>query len=246
MEKTNNLAWIVALAALLVVAFLVYNNVYGASNSNTLRDTITVSGTAQFDVDPDKADLWLSVESKGIDAAAAQSALQLKSNKVIDALKAEGVTDKDIQTQGYNVYPDYTYDPQTGQSTINGYKATLSLLVTTKKLDQAGRLVDVAGGAGGLIQNVQYGLTDEAKATADAQALKLAAANAHKKAEDLTSSVGTRLGKVVSVQENNVNYPSWPPIYYAKGEAAGTTSSTPLPPNSVTVTSTVSVTYALA
>ncbi|HSU73064.1 MAG TPA: SIMPL domain-containing protein, partial [Candidatus Binatia bacterium] len=98
MTTNNTLPWIVAIAALLVVAFLVYQGGHPGDSGTTLRDTITVSGTAELKVDPDKADLWMTVESTGTDAAAAQSALQLKSNKVIDALKAEGVAEKDMET----------------------------------------------------------------------------------------------------------------------------------------------------
>ena len=240
MEK-NNLPWIVALAAVLLVAFMVYEQ------KSTTQNTIMVSGTADLKVDPDKADIYVTVEGAGIDASAAQAQLQLKSNKVIDAITGAGVDKKDIETTGFNVYPDYSYNPQTGENTIKGYKAQHSVHVVVKDLTKVGTVVDAVGGENGLVNNVQYGLTDEGKKSFDDDALQQATANAHQKAISLTKSAGTSLGKVVSISENNVYYPPFP--YYARDsmpmEASGMMKSTDILPGDVTVSASVSVTYEL-
>jgi hypothetical protein len=246
MAQNNSLPWIVAIAAIAVIAFLVYQNHPGDAGG-TLRDTITVSGTAELKVDPDKADLWLTVEASGNDASAAQAALQLKSNKVIDALKEAGVAESDMETTGFSVYPDYQWNPQTGENTIKGYKASHSIKVNVRDFTKVGTYADVAGGAGALVNNVQYGLTDAKKKAFDEQALAQAAASAKQKAESLTSSVGAKLGKVVAIQESNVYYPPMP--YFdrmAIAEASGAGKATEILPGPQTVTATVTVTYALA
>lgn len=241
MEKTNKLPWIVAIGALLIIAFLVYNNA-GTSSNNV----ITVSGTAELKVDPDKADIWATIEATGTDAAAAQAALQTKSNRVIDAVVAAGISKDDMQTTGFSVYPDYTWNPQTGEQTLKGYKASHSLQITIHDLTKVGAIVDAAGGSGALVQNVQYGLTDELKKSFDDDVLKLAADNARSKAVSLTASTGASLGKVVAIQQSDTYYPPFP--YYARDammSEAGMVKSTDILPGPVSVTATVSVTYKL-
>lgn len=245
MEK-NNLPWIVAIAAVLLVAFVIYQQ-QQPTGDGVLRDTITVSGVAELKVEPDKAEIWILVEGKGSDAASAQEELQDKSNKVLASVKAQGVLDKDIETTGFSVYPDYRYDPQTGESTITGYRAQHSLKVTVRELEKAGAIADAIGSQNGQVQNIQFGLTDEAQKRYDDEALQLAAADARKKAESLTAAVGARLGKVVAIQESNVYYPPWP--MYARAEVAmdgGFAKATEVLPGPVSVSSTVSVTYALS
>ena len=244
MTQNNNLPWIVAIGALLIVAFLVYQ---GASPGDSLRDTITVSGTADLKVTPDKADLYITVEGSGSTAADAQSLLESRSKRVIDSLVNAGVSKDDIETTGFNVYPDYTYNPSTGESTIKGYKAQHSIHVVIKDLEQVGEIASISGTAGGLVNYVQFGLTDEAKKGYDTQALQQATADAKQKAISLTSTAGAKLGKVVSIQESNYGYPPFP--YYDKmaiSEASmGGSKSVEILPGDVSVTATVSVTYAL-
>ncbi|MBI4144641.1 SIMPL domain-containing protein [Candidatus Woesearchaeota archaeon] len=245
MEK-NNLPWIVAIGAILLVAFVIYQQQQPAGDG-VLRDTITVNGVAELKVEPDKAEIWILVEGKGSDAASAQEDLQEKSNKVLTSVKAQGVLEKDIETTGFSVYPDYQYNPETGESTIVGYRAQHSLKVTVHELEKAGVVADAIGTQNGQVQNIQFGLTDEAQKRYDDEALQLAAADARKKAESLTSAVGARLGKVVAIQESNVYYPPWP--MYARADMmiaeGGFTKATEVLPGPVSVSSTVSVTYAL-
>ena len=215
---------------------------------STDQNVISVSGSAELKVDPDKADFWSTIEGTGVDAAAAQAQLQSKSNKVIDALVAAGVDKADMQTTGFNVYPDYSWNPQTGEQTLKGYKASHSIQVTIHDLDKVGEIVDAAGGNGALVQNVQYGLTDARKKSFDDDALKQAAENARGKATSLASATGASLGKVVAIQESNVYYPPFP--YYARdeimsSESGGMTKSTDILPGPVSVSAQVTVTYKL-
>jgi len=241
MAQNNALPWIVAIGALLIVAFLVYQG----NDSGTLRDVITVSGTAELKVEPDKADLWITAEATGSTPEAAQSLLETKSEKVINALKAEGLSEDDIETTGFNVYPEYKWNPQTGENNLTGYKAQHSIKAEIHDLDDVGSIVSAAGSAGGLVNYVQFGLTDEAKKSFDTQALQQATADAKSKATSLSETAGARLGKVVSIQEANYGYPPFP--YYGRAAIAEASDKAQLEilPGEVTVTATVSVTYEL-
>ncbi len=239
MEK-NNLPWIVAIAAILLVAFVMYQN-QGTSTQNV----ISVSGLGDMKVSPDKADIWVLVESTGMDASSAQETLSKSTDRILSAIRAQGITDADIQTTGFNVYPDYQWNPETGQQTIKGYRGTHSIQVTVKDLTKTGAVVEAIGGQNGLIQNVQFGLTDELRKQYDNQVRALAVADAKQKAESLTATAGAKLGKVLSIQESDNYYP-WPmygrDTMMAEGSIA---KAVEVIPSDVSVQKTVSITYEL-
>ncbi len=238
MEK-NNLPWFVAIAAILLVAFVLWQN------QGTTENTISVSGLGDLKVSPDKADIWVLVESTGADASAAQDTLSKNTEKVIAAIRAQGIVDKDIQSTGFNVYPDYQWNPETGESTVKGYRGQHSIQVTVKDLTKTGAVVDAIGGQNGLVQSVQFGLTDEKRKSYDDQVRVLAVSDAKQKAESLTETAGARLGKVLSIQESDNYYP-WPmygrDTMMAEG---GMSKAVEVLPSDVNVQKTVSITYEL-
>ena len=241
MAQNNTLPWVVAIAALLVVAFLAYKFVPAGQ-----EHTITVNGVAELRVEPDKADLWLTAESTGATASDAQAKLETLSDKVIDALNAEGVSDDDIETTQFSVYPEYKWNPQTGENTLTGYKAQHSIKAEIHDLDEVGSIASAAGAAGALINYVQFGLTEEKQKAYDMQALQMATADAKSKASSLVTTAGGMLGKVISIQESGYGYPPFP--YYARDavmEAAAGKSSVEILPGEVMVTKSVTITYEL-
>lgn len=73
------------------------------------RSTLSTSGTATTKVDPDKVSITAGVETDGDTAAAAASKNAELMNKVIAALKELGITDDQLSTSSYSVYPIYEY-----------------------------------------------------------------------------------------------------------------------------------------
>ena len=63
---------------------------------NGYDNTISVTGNSEFNVDPDKAEIWILVESRGHSAKTAHAVLQQETNRVIDALKEEGLSESKI------------------------------------------------------------------------------------------------------------------------------------------------------
>lgn len=232
---------------MLLIAFVIVQTT--DSPYDDIRDTITVSGKSQLNVDPDKADIWTLVQSDGLTASAAHSALQLKSNKVINALKDEGIDEDDLETTSFSVHPKYRWDEETNTRVIDGFIARHSIKIRVYDLEKAGRIADVAGGKNAQVQSIQFGLTDEARDEFDAKALKLAAADAKDKAESLTSALGARLGKVISIQQSNVYYSSYPRYYGSNGamtvSATMQTEPTQILPKDLTITSSIDVVYQL-
>ncbi len=82
------------------------NDVDDEDNGNS---TVLTSGTATTKVDPDKALVTVGVETDGATASDAVANNTELMNEVIEALKALGITDDQLSTGYFSVYPVYEY-----------------------------------------------------------------------------------------------------------------------------------------
>ncbi|HZQ35407.1 MAG TPA: SIMPL domain-containing protein [Dehalococcoidia bacterium] len=216
--------------------------------------TITVSGQATASQPPDTATIFGSVVSDADTPAAATDANSRALTAVINALKALGVTDADLQTSGFSVSPRYSYtQPQPGEPTpppqIVGYEAVNGISVQTKKLDGIGDLFAAMAGAGATnLSGPQYSIADPEQLRI--QAIAAATQDALQKARAAAAALGVQLGPVLSVAEG---FSSAPP---AVGQApppptrVATPAPPPLappvsPPSNLTANASVSVVFGI-
>jgi uncharacterized protein YggE len=207
------------------------------------RNTVTVIGKAEVTVAPNEAVLQLSVESDGADAAKAMDANSQAMQKVIDRLKAEGVEDSAIETANVTVYPVRTYDPQTGQESLTGYRAQNAVTVTLKDPLKVGKVLAVAVEAGATsISGPVWGLSEDNAAVTEA--LKKAVADARTKAEAVAGAQGVKLGEVLMLNEGGVEVPVAPVYREALDTAAsgGKVTEPPISAGTIDITATVTVT----
>ena len=104
---------------------------------------IAVSSRAEVKVNPDRANIQISVQTRGETAAAAAAENARKQKAVIDGLRALGIDAKDISTAGYNVYPEQRYEPNK-EPVVVGYNVTNTLSVELKTISMVGQAIDVA------------------------------------------------------------------------------------------------------
>src|SRR5687768_10093557 len=90
---------------LLIVSLVALSAPLSAQQANTTAPIpqIAVSSRAEVKVVPDRANIQISVQTRGETAAAAAAENARKQKAVIDALRALGIDAKDISTSGYNV-----------------------------------------------------------------------------------------------------------------------------------------------
>jgi uncharacterized protein YggE len=229
----------VAAAIGLVVAFVGVGRPDRASGGPApggATRTISVSGTGTVQTVPDRAGFSFGVTTQGVTASRALSANAGLARKVISALEDAGVAAADIQTQEVMLSPTFSDDG----STIVGYSATNTIAATLRELGKAGAVVDRAVEAGAnqvsgpsLVQSDQEGLYREA--------LRLAVANAHAKAQTLARAGGVSLGSVRSVVEGSAA-PVPEPFTKAAGD---TNASTPIEPGTQSIEATVTVEFAI-
>lgn len=69
-------------------------------------------------------------------------------SKVMAAVKAAGIADKDVQTSGINLSPQYTYKENEAPK-INGYQASNTVSLKVRDITRLGKVLDalVAQGA---------------------------------------------------------------------------------------------------
>ena len=208
--------------------------------------TVSVSATGQADAVPDAAKASLTIEVT--DPAVAQQAQQdaaVAATAVLDALKAAGVAEADIATQGVTVAPTYNYTSDGGQQLI-GYRAAQTLTVTLRDLATAGVILDAAVAAGGNAVRIDsltpYVIdpTIAAKA-ARAQAVQIAQAQA----EQYAQLLGFTLGDVASVSESTSTIGP-PPVALSEAAAAPADKvPTPIEAGTTQVSVTLNVSWSI-
>ena len=79
--------------------------------TNTVIPQIAVSSHGEVKVTPDRATIQIGVQTRGATAAAAGTENATKTQAVLAALRALGLTNDQLSTTSYNVYPEQRYDP---------------------------------------------------------------------------------------------------------------------------------------
>ncbi len=166
----------------------------------TLPRTITVVGEGRVTIKPDVARSQIGVEVVKPTVQEASTEAQEVMEAVLDALKAAGVAEKDIQTSGYNIWVERR--PATEGRTQDEvlYHVTNQVQVVIRDLDSVGEVLDAAIEAGANnIYGVTFGLDNTAKVKSEARAKAIDDGLA--KAKELAALNDIELGEVLQVSE---------------------------------------------
>lgn len=213
-----------------------------AGNAAPAVRTLSVNGTGQAYLTPDIAYIYIGVHTEEETAADAVEANNAQTEQVIAALQDAGVDPNDIRTTSFSIWPNQQYGPD-GQPTSLRYVVDNSVFVTIRKLDGLGDLLDSAIGAGAnSVNSIQFDVADKAEALK--QAREEAVKDAQRQAQELAEAAGMSLGEVQTISF----YDSGPvPYEFGKGGGGGAVaeSAVPIQPGQLTVTATVSISYAI-
>lgn len=209
------------------------------ATSTPTRNTITVTAQGTVQAKPDVAFVTVGVQQTNIDAAKAQQAANSIAARALAGIKALGIPDKDIQTSGISLNPQYD-----DHNALTGFQASETFSITVERLSQAGAVID-AGVRAGANQNVSvsFGLKDPSQV--ETAALKAAVSVAQRKALAVASQLGVSLnGAKIEVAENNVQ----PPLPFATVQRAPVAAptngtATPVQSGTLTIQDSVTVTY---
>jgi len=142
---------IMIFAGMILVAGIVIVALVRERIVNPNSNQVTVSGEGKVEYQPDTANITLGAQ---IDKAeTAEEALRLlneKMNKAVDAIKALGITEGDIKTKTYSLFPQYDF--KEGVSSVSGYGANQQIEIKAKGINQnpgiVSQIVSAASGAG--------------------------------------------------------------------------------------------------
>jgi uncharacterized protein len=215
-----------------------------AADTGTLpQHTIAVTGVGKVITTPDVADVRLGVQFTRTTVKVARADAAAAMAKVIAALKALGIADKDIQTTSLSLQPAYDYTTNANPPRITGYTLSNGVAVTIRDLDKVGDAIDNALAAGATsFDGVFFRVDDPAKAEQQARTDAMTQARAN--ANTLAAAAAVAITGVASISEATAQTPY--PMYY--GAAAGSPSAakdvaTPIQVGTTDVTITVSVVY---
>ena len=172
------------------------------------QDGIWVTGEGKVTVKPDIANISLGVSSQQASVADSMTKTKDAMSKVLAALKADKIDDKDIQTQQYNINPTYSYDRQTSSQAISGYQVINIVNVKLRDISKVTTVIgDVTAAGGDLIEinSVTFLVADPTPYYKDTR--QKAITDADHKAQKLASLYGVTLGKPTFVSENGSNTP---------------------------------------
>jgi uncharacterized protein YggE len=134
----------------------------------------------------------------------------VRMNAVVAAVKKAGIADRDIQTTGLNLQPQYRYaDNQ--PPVLTGYQVTNTVSLRLRKLGEAGRLLDTLVGVGANQiggPNFSVDAADEALDEARVAAVQ----TARTRAQLYAQAAGLRIKRIVSISESGAIEPGPRPM----------------------------------
>ena len=165
---------------------------------------IHVTGAGEASAKPDIAVLSLGVEGQARTVAEANAIAADAIAAVLSVLRSSGVADDDMETQSFSIQPEYSFDRNTGIRTLTRYRVTNTLLVTVRDLDGIGAIIDGAAAAGGDATRINsIGFRVEDGVALEAEARRLALADAVAKADLFAEATGVSRGKLVFITESS-------------------------------------------
>lgn len=161
---------------------------------------ITVESEGQVSLAPNRVSIQLELWSKSKIAKTTQAGLAENQQKVRKIIEQFKIKPQDVQSQSFNLNPEYEYDQKTRRNVLVGYSAVESLLIQVLTIKDLGPIMDslssikTEGATGVNIQNLKWDSSERAKA--QSEALTLAVQNAKKQATHIAKAAGLEIKKI--------------------------------------------------
>ncbi|MCS0672402.1 SIMPL domain-containing protein [Cytobacillus firmus] len=217
----------------------VRNSVQTGSHSRSNRNILRVSGEGKLAVQPDQANIKLGVSTEDKELMKAQEQNAAAISNVKKALNAIGITDQQIQTSDFTIFPQYDFVD--GKQIFRGYRVEHILGITVDEIENTGLVVDTAVDNGA---NTIRGIHFEAENQSELyqQALSLAIMDAYKKAETIASVLRVQLiSTPLSVAEGTLGMEQ--PVSFQSSTFVKSAVSTPIQPGTIDIVSQITAEF---
>lgn len=199
------------------------------------QKTLTFGGTGDVELQPDTAQVSVSVHGEGASSDAAQAVASNKMKAVIAALSSLDsvkIADDDLVTEGVNTSRDWEHEGR--------YVSDQALSVTIHDPARAGTVLAAATDAGAdSVNGPSFSLAEQKAAYRDA--LRVALADARSKADAAAGAMGVTILGTSTIAESSSG--GGPIMYAADAAAKSTESAPPVKIGPVTVSAQVTVTF---
>ena len=152
---------------------------------------------------PDEASMTVGTQAKAVKATEAVAANKTKTEKLLATIRAAGIRERDIQTQGIQLQPDYRWDNEPngrGHQTLVGYIASNSIQIKTRNIDTLTSLLDALTTAGAdSVYGPNFGISDPAPLRKEARIRAMARGQAE--ATEYARNNGFSSVRLLSVEE---------------------------------------------
>ena len=197
-----------------------------AADSMFRATTFNLSAYGETRIAPDMASISLGVMTEGKTAAEALAANATRMTAVMASLKKAGIAEKDIQTSGLTLNPQYRY-VENQPPVLTGYQVTNQVTVTVRDLRRLGAAVDATVNAGAnQVNGINFGLSDPTAAENAAREAAVKALTA--KADLYARATGYRISRLVTLSEGGGYTPQPPMPMLAMAGRAQFKDSTPV------------------
>lgn len=215
---------------------------YGANiEIATQGPVVELSVTESVAARPDIAEVGAGVTTRAQTATDAMAANADAMSAVIERIEALGIAERDIQTSGISLNPQYDYNQQTRQQVFNGYQVTNRVQVTLRDIDRTGEILDALVAAGATdISGPSWSMDDPSEARA--QARRQAIESARERALEYARSSGYAGIRLLQISE--MVQPSSPmPLMRVTASRDAAEQATPVRPGEVENGVTITVSY---
>ena len=211
---------------------------------NNQQEGIWVNGNGRVVAVPDVAVLRLGIEAQEMTVAEAQDQAREAMDRVMKALENEGVAEKDIQTQYFNINRVTRWDSQEEKEVVIGYRVTNVVTAKVRDVAKTGDVIDAVAAAGGdytRIDSISFTLDDPSEYQKEAR--QQAVVDAEAKAKQLAEAAGVKLGRPLYITESSyIPGPVYRQDVMEKAEGAPAVE-TPISPGEMEITVNVQISY---
>ncbi|MDQ2701534.1 MAG: SIMPL domain-containing protein [Pseudomonadota bacterium] len=204
---------------------------------------LSVSAQAEASRAPDVATLSAGVVTQAADANAAMRDNAAQMDKVMAAIRAAGIAERDIQTSGISVHPQYRY-AENQPPAITGYQASNTVNLKVRDIANLGKVLDALVASGANQVNGPGFEIDKPEVVYD-EARREALKKAQARARMYASELGLKVRRIVSIDEGGGFHAPPPMPMMAMAARAEKAYDTAVSPGETTLQANLSVVFEL-
>jgi len=203
---------------------------------------VNISADAEARRVPDVATLSAGVVTQAADGNTAMRQNAEQMSKVVAAIKAAGIADKDVQTSGINLNPQYQYK-EGAPPKITGYQASNTVSLKVRDITRLGKVLDALAAQGANQINGPSFEIDNPEPVYD-EARVAALKKAQARAETYAQQLGLKVRRIVSISEGRSG--GVRPVMMMSARAQSAAMDTPVSPGETALSVNLDVSFELA